>query len=476
MDNTFARLLLAEDQEAAMREDMAAAIAASHAGVGLARSPLRLLLVGYGGAGNIGADIRILETARQLRAIFGKDAIALGMISRGGSTAPVDGVVVELSDRYFPDFLADTISRYDAVLVCEGSLFKSNFSNTLATMLAGALGIAAAQGKPAIAYGVEAGAMDEPLADFVKAHCARSTVFCRSQGSLDIVRNDLGFDATLGADTAWTFEAAPPDAARRLLSDAGWNAADPILALCPINPFWWPVKPDVMRALTGDDAGEGAHYNTIFYHHHSDDADAKFARYIAAMAEAAAAYARATGAFPVVIGMERLDRTACSLLSAALPGHPPVFTSETLDARHIAGLLRQASLVISSRYHAVVLAMSGKVPTIGITMDERLRNLMAEYGRPDLSIDVDTPDLGHCLAEALQAVIGAGETTRGELDRFVGRQLVRQGRMGQRLAAVIADAYPEYRPAQRAERKLEEFLPTLPTDLRELFDKALRTP
>src|ERR1044072_3592052 len=149
MDNTFARLLLAEDQEAAMREDMAAAIAASHAGVGLARSPLRLLLVGYGGAGNIGADIRILETARQLRAIFGKDAIALGMISRGGSTAPVDGVVVELSDRYFPDFLADTISRYDAALVCEGSLFKANFLHTLATMLAGALGIAAAQGKPA---------------------------------------------------------------------------------------------------------------------------------------------------------------------------------------------------------------------------------------------------------------------------------------------------------------------------------------
>src|SRR5437870_5333034 len=106
MDTTFARLLLAEDQEAAMREDMAAVILESHADrqVGLVGGgPLKLLLVGYAGAGNIGADIRILETARQLRAIFGEGAISLGMISRGSSTAPVDDIIVGVSDRYFPD-------------------------------------------------------------------------------------------------------------------------------------------------------------------------------------------------------------------------------------------------------------------------------------------------------------------------------------------------------------------------------------
>lgn len=443
MDSIFARLLLAEDPEQAMREDMAAAIAARRVEGPVVREPgetLKLLMVGYAGAGNIGADIRIHETARQLRALFGRDRLTLGLITRGTSTVALDDVEVESWGGYFPATMDGVIARYDAVLVCEGSLFKSNFSNILTTMLAGALGMASAQGKPAIAYGVEAGAMDAEMTAFVQEVCRDSLIFCRSAGSLVQVRDTLRLAAEPGADTAWTFEPAPPAAARAILTEAGWNGRDPILALCPINPFWWPVKPDLLRMLSGD-VGSEDHYDLILYHHRSEDSDAKFARYVGALATAAAAHIAETGAFPVVIGMERLDRAACTALAAALPRRAPVFTSADQDARHMVAILRLAALVVSSRFHAVVTAMPGGVATIGVTMDERLHNLMAESGRPERAIPVDDPALAETLSAAMRAAHAEGAVAGACASEMAGRQLLRQAQMGRDLMEALARRY-----------------------------------
>lgn len=444
MDQVAARLMLAEDPEAAMLEDMAAAIRARRSAGVAAPTPgekLRLLLVGYSGAGNIGADIRVHEIVRQLRAIYGRDRLTLALITRGSATVALDDVALEHFGGYFPTGMAEVIERYDAVLICEGSLFKSNFSNTLTTMLAGALGMAGAQGKPAISYGVEAGAMDAGITAFVQEFCRESLIFCRSAGSLAQVRDVLGLAAQPGADTAWSFTPAPPVEARAILREAGWNGSDPILALCPINPYWWPVKPDILRLFAGD-VGSEDHYDSILYHHRSDDTDKRFARYIDALAQAAATHIAATGGFPVVIGMERLDRAACLALAAALPGAAPVITSADQDARHMVAILRQASMVVSSRYHAVVTAMPAGVPTIGVTMDERLRNLLRESGLPDLSIPVDDPTLAATLSATMRAADADRAAVGDSLRAMVEQQRAAQERMGRDVAHALHRLLP----------------------------------
>ena len=56
-------------------------------------------------------------------------------------------------------------------------------------------------------------------------------------------------------------------------------------------------------------------------------------------------------------------------------------------------ILRVCRLMVSSRYHGIVTSMPALVPSAGITMDERIRNLMNERGHKDLLMNVDDPDL-----------------------------------------------------------------------------------
>ena len=65
-----------------------------------------------------------------------------------------------------------------------------------------------------------------------------------SQGVL----GKLGVSTELGTDTAWTFEPHSNEYGSKALRDAGWDGSSPVLVVCPINPFWWPVKASVAKA------------------------------------------------------------------------------------------------------------------------------------------------------------------------------------------------------------------------------------
>src|SRR5690606_12351568 len=135
--------------------------------------PLKLLLAGYVGSRNTGADVRVEEMIRQFREILGDDELELTIMSVNRErTAGYFRTVrqVELP-VVFPKFLFDECPKHHGVVACEGSMFKSKFASALSTMMAGALGMAAAEHKLAVGYGAEAGAMSPALRDFVKKHC-----------------------------------------------------------------------------------------------------------------------------------------------------------------------------------------------------------------------------------------------------------------------------------------------------------------
>lgn len=67
--------------------------------------------------------------------------------------------VIEHSPMFFIPLLK-ACSKSHVVVLCEGSMLKSKFSNGLALFMCQTAGIAKAQGKPCVAYGVEAGNMD----------------------------------------------------------------------------------------------------------------------------------------------------------------------------------------------------------------------------------------------------------------------------------------------------------------------------
>ena len=94
----------------------------------------------------------------------------------------------------------------------------------------------------------------------------------------------------------------------------------------------------------------------------------------------------------VLAATERLDARPAGRISEKLGG-VPVLSSEDYKMHELVSVLRACHMMVSSRYHGIVTSMPGLVPSAGITMDERIRNLMRERGHQDLLMNVDDPDL-----------------------------------------------------------------------------------
>src|SRR5437588_12292629 len=101
-----------------------------------------------------------------------------------------------------------------------------------------------------------------------------------------------------------------------------------------------------------------------------------------------------------MVATERLDAHACHLISERLGG-VPVLTSDEYDLYELVSILRACHMMASSRYHGIVTSMPALVPSAGITMDERIRNLMRERGHQELLMNVDDPDLESRVLGAL---------------------------------------------------------------------------
>ncbi|MFT7518825.1 MAG: polysaccharide pyruvyl transferase WcaK-like protein [Kiritimatiellia bacterium] len=408
--------------------------------------PYRLLLAGYSGVRNTGADARVEEMIRQFRHLFGDENLDLSIltIDPAGSRGYFPTAKQLLLPKIFPAWLASTVRQQHGVIACEGSMFKSKFANALATMMTGSLGLAAAEGKLAVGYGGEAGRMDPSLERLVERYCRDTLQICRNENSASIL-GKLGIECKVGTDTAWTYQPRDLEHGRTLLREAGWDGVQPVIAFCPINPFWWPVKADLQKAvenrLTG--AHEDAHYASVYFHNSGPEVDRKQVQYLTHLVQAARAFRDRHNAFVILYGSEALDRRAAEVMAPMLGGDVPLFVSDELDHGSMIATLWNCDVVVSSRYHAIVCSMAGKPVSVGVTMDERIRNLMDDRGTPELSLEVDDPNLGEHLIEQLEHVWRDKDGMRAGIDRTVVKNLELLGKMGGMLVDRARSIHPD---------------------------------
>ncbi len=433
---------------------------------------LRLLFAGYNGTRNTGSDVRVQEMLRQVRHVLGAGNCDFSVMTQdfNRSRGYFAGTrQVHLPD-VFPPFLFREVRRNHGVIACEGSMFKSKFANALTTMMIGSLGLASAENKLSLAYGGEADHMDPLIQDMCARYVHDSLVITRNVESQDLLRK-LGISTELGTDTAWTFEPHPPEYARKTLREAGWDEKTPILVLCPIHPFVWPVKASiakyVARATTG--AYKESQYRTVYFHQSGADVDAKYRRYVSAFGKAAAAFRERHRVFPILVAMERLDAHACRSMQEFLPG-APAFTSDDYDMFQLVSILRAGSYMVSSRYHGIVTCMPSLVASAGVTMDERIRNLMRERGHEHLFLTVDDADLEPKLLQMMEALVREADSVREGIGRTVVRNLKVMARMGTLLEDTVRRTYPEF-PLRSGVLSWEEYLPPLNKPLRDLAER-----
>ena len=437
-----------------------------------AGEPLKLLLATYNGARNTGSDLRVEEIVRQVRQILGAGNIELSVMTQNFDLSRgyfAGATQVKLPDVY-PPFLDRQVGQHDGVIACEGSMFKSKWADALTNMMMGSLGLAAAQNKLSVGYGGDADHMNPMLVWMCRRYCRQSLLIARSQGSQTALR-EQGIPAELGTDTAWTFEPAPPEYGRTTLCQAGWDESTPVLVVCVSDPFCWPVKPSLMkyaaRTLTG--AYRESQYRTIYFHKAGRDVDAALHRFLTGISGAVNTFRQRHRVFPIVVGTEQLDKKACEKVAADLGG-VPVFTSDRYDMYQLVSILRKGSLMVSSRYHAIVSSMPALVPSAGVAIDERVRNLMQQRGHEDLLTAVDDPELEGKVLVALEKLCSEADAIRDAIGRTVVSNLKRMARMGVFLERNVQDRFPEF-PVNGGVRGGEEYLPPLSPELAGLVEK-----
>jgi polysaccharide pyruvyl transferase WcaK-like protein len=430
---------------------------------------LKLLFAGYNGTRNTGSDVRVEEMLRQVRRILGPENVELSMMTFNfdRSRGYFEGTSQVRLPDIFPPFLANEVPKHHGVVACEGSMFKSKFANALATMMIGSLGIAAAENKLSVGYGAEAGQMDPLVAKMCGRYCRNSLVITRNEESRKILR-ELGVPTELGTDTAWTFEPLGAEYGQKALRDAGWDGKTAVLAVCPINPFEWPVKASVgklaVHTLTG--AYKESHYRGPYFHNSGPEADRAYEHYLTSIAKAVAAFRQKKNVFVIMVATERMDARPGRRISEKLGG-VPVLTSDDYNMYQLVSILRACHLMVSSRYHGIVTSMPALVPSAGITMDERIRNLMNERGHPELLMNVDDADLEQRTLAALEILDRDGERIADGIARTVVRNLKLMARMGVYFEEEVQRRYPEF-PTRRGEWSWEDYLPPMSAGLKEL--------
>jgi len=407
---------------------------------------------------------------RQLRHVLGAENVDFSVMSQNFQLT--DGYFestrqVHLPD-IFPPFLAHEVPQHHGVVACEGSMFKSKFANALTTMMIGSLGIAAAENKLSVGYGGEAGYMDAPVRRMCARYCRDSLIITRNEESRTVLR-ELGVPTELGTDTAWTFPPQPPDYGRKVLHDAGWDGETPVLVVCPINPFEWPVKASIGKLMALKTAGayQGSHYRGPYFHNSGAESDRKYQHYLAAIGNAVDAFRKRRKVFVVLAATERLDARPAKKISERLGG-VPVLTSDKFNMYEMVSILRACHMMASSRYHGIVTSMPALVPSCGITMDERIRNLMRERGHEDLLMNVDDTELEPKLLAALEKLATEGERIADGIGRTVVKNLKVMARMGVYFEEEVQRRYPDF-PTRKGQWNWEDYLPPMDAGLHRLI-------
>ncbi len=389
--------------------------------------PLKILLVGYNGARNTGADARVVALTQQLEKVLGDREFSLTVMTLNEKNISgyfSESVQILRFSTVFMFSLLKACSQHHVAILCEGSTLTPTFAEALCVFFCEAAGIMKHQGKPCIAYGSEVGRLNGWLAQLSSDLCSNAYFIVRTEESLQNLKV-LGLKGHVGTDTAWTFQNNEGEEwARQYLMDAGWDGKQQLMGVAPLNPFCWPVRPSLWRWLKSQITRDfSQQYDKLYFFSDSPVRREQFRRYLSAMVTATNQYSKEHNAFVVILGMEQLDTRVCELMERQIESPHVVCTSKTCNVFQMTGLLRQLSVLLTSRYHASVLSMERSIPIVAVSIDARLNGVMREVGLAEHYLHQATDaDLEKGIMASLQMIgeheQAIKETIQHQLKRY----------------------------------------------------------
>ena len=380
------------------------------------RAP-KILLVGYNGANNTGAEALLLSDIIDVRAVFGLEAqITVPTLNKANlQRYVVEGPHLHIAQVPTVLFgaLRRLVSEHDMLLLVEGSAYMDTWTSVMLWAFLWATRCAHEMGKPSLAYAVDAGTL-RPLNRLLTRREASKTdlIIARSRAAAERLRS-WGVTAPVEAtaDNAFTFRTAAADEG---LLQRVWPEAGPgVVGLAMVDFHLWPV---VMRPW-----GRPEHcYKWPYYFSRSAErcraSEALAARYAALADHIIAEHGRPVA----LIGMESLDEPLGRRVQQ-LMAHPErarVFSSREYNSSQMTVLLRSLDLLLTSRYHAAVLSLAAQVPQVAFGHDLRLATLYSELGlRERYFVECKAPDAFAALDRRIDELLAGPAPMRKLLRR-----------------------------------------------------------
>jgi polysaccharide pyruvyl transferase WcaK-like protein len=407
---------------------------------------IRVLMVGYNGANNTGAEALLLSDLEDVREVLGHEAhITVPTLNEANLRRYLEegpSLRIAPMPTLFFASIRRMVRESDLVLLVEGSTYMDTWGSPLLWAFLWASHCAAEMGKPCLAYAVDAGTL--------KAANARLTQRVASRTDLIVTRNRaaagrlraMGVSAPIlsTADNAFTFQ--PREADRGWLEREWPRAAGGVVGLAAVDFHLFPA---VMRPWGRRDRC----YKWPYYFSSSPErlaAGEALARTYAAQADQ---IVERTGKAVALICMEQLDEAIARRVHGYMTRAESarIFSARENDASRMTALLRGLDLLITSRYHAAVLSLAAAVPQVAVGHDTRLDTLYRDLGLHEEWFL--TPQRVAELGQRVERLLAAPQLQGERLRRGHAEHLARARQNRRLLAKFTAEHLPGGKPADQ---------------------------
>jgi polysaccharide pyruvyl transferase WcaK-like protein len=382
---------------------------------GSAMTPPKVLLIGYNGANNTGAEALLQADIQDFRVVFGEDAVLtvpavkdaanLRRDLREGPTLRI----VSIPSVFF-GAVRRLVHEHDLVVLVEGSAYMDTWTSALLWYFLWATRCAAQEGKPCLAYAVDAGELRPRNQQLVRRYASSTNlVVTRSEAAAERLRG-WGVTAPVEwtADNAFNFEPR--------LRDEEWATLwpedqRPAVGIAAVDFYRWPV---VIRPW----GRSQDRYRWPYYFSTSPErrrASTELARRYARLADRVVEEHDRSVA---LICMEELDEPIARATHHEMvhADRARVFSSREHDASRMTAVLRRLGVLVTSRYHASVLSLAAAVPQLAVGHDLRLRTLYSELGIEDrYFLTPDQPDVFDRMTDAVDELLSGPVEVRERL-------------------------------------------------------------
>ncbi len=345
-------------------------------------SQIKVLLVGYNGANNTGAEALLLSDIADVRAVLGPEAlITVPTLNEANLRRYVQespNLRIVPIPTIFPFAVRRLVAEHDLIMLVEGHCYMDDSTSLLMWAYLWATHCAHTTGKPCLAYSVDAGELSPINRRLVRQEASETDlIIVRSQAAAKRLQA-CGVTAPIKvtADNALSFQPAE--------SDEGWiqqawpEARSGLVGLAAVNYYRWPV------ALRLWGKREDC-YKWPYYFSTSQEREQAAAELANSYAAVADSLVKEHGKHIALICMEEMDETFARRVQQQMTcaDQARLFSAREHSASQMTTLLRSLDLLVTSRYHGCILSLAGQVPQIAVGHDLRLKTIYDELGFTD---------------------------------------------------------------------------------------------